>query len=137
MNTMIRSAGVALAAAAALATSGTADATPATVAGQAGVLGNCTDILPGPGHINLCGNVTNHGSRSVKISTDWGRNQPWRHTATLRPGQDGPDIGVRDIDGYFVPAGCTYKIAFVRSVKGPVWIKVVDGQNVQITSTSC
>lgn len=100
--------------------------------------GNCTTIerrfLP---DVRLCGNVRNHsGNRAVTITNDWGRKFEARTWRSLPAGKDGPDINVRDIDGFFVPGSCKFTLAGVRTI-GPGWHKVRDGQNVQISSIRC
>ncbi|HEX8441588.1 hypothetical protein [Archangium sp.] len=95
--------------------------------------GNCTGI----GRARLCGNVRNRSSEhDVIITTDWGKRNEHRTWKALPSGKDGPDIKVRDVDGFLVPKGCEFTLAGIRHI-GPGWYKIFDGQNIQISSINC
>ncbi|RCG31673.1 hypothetical protein DQ384_08965 [Sphaerisporangium album] len=85
----------------------------------------------------LCGRVYNRDDRyRLLITDDWGsRNSPGTQFS-LRPGQDGRDVGVRDVDGFWVGPGCKVKKAWIRTY-GPGWHRVRDGQIARITDIKC
>lgn len=81
----------------------------------------------------LCGNVTNRDDRLyLRITNHWPQRENQSTWRWLKPGQDGPDIGVRDIDGFFI-RHCVTMAWFKRECGPPRWYKVRNGQNVQVT----
>ncbi|WP_314175710.1 hypothetical protein [Streptomyces winkii] len=87
------------------------------------------------GHI--CGEVHNRDDRYGLLITDqWGRQHDSSTWSVLKPGQDGPDVGVRDVDGYWVGRGCKVRPSGEASV-GPGWHKVTNIQNIQIADITC
>lgn len=131
---------VALAAAAAVALPGTAAAHAAAGGGtgaeqttaEARPMGECSIS----GHI--CGNVYNRDNRyTLMITNDWGKHgnsSTWR---TLKPGQNGHHVGVKDVDGYWVGPGCKVKRSMGTRTVGPGWHKVRNGQKIQIVDIRC
>ncbi|WP_148081839.1 hypothetical protein [Streptomyces botrytidirepellens] len=95
-------------------------------------MGNCSI----GGHI--CGNVYNRDNRyTLMITNDWGKHgnsSTWR---TLKPGQNGHHVGVKDVDGYWVGPGCKAKRSLGMRTVGPGWHKVRDGQKIQIVDIRC
>ncbi|WP_329084445.1 hypothetical protein [Streptosporangium sp. NBC_01469] len=84
-----------------------------------------------------CGYVYNRDNRySLLITDDWGSRNHRSTQFSLRPGQDGSDVGVKDVDGYWVGPGCKVKVAWIRSF-GPGWHRVRNGQRVRITDIKC
>ncbi|MFE2601031.1 hypothetical protein ACFXCZ_31830 [Streptomyces sp. NPDC059396] len=88
------------------------------------------------GHI--CGNVHNRDDRySLLITNDWGKRHKSSTWRLLKPGQDGNDVGVRDVDGYWVGSGCKVKRSLGLRTIGPGWHKVRNGQKLQIVDIRC
>ncbi|GAA3148508.1 hypothetical protein ACFQ0X_06640 [Streptomyces rectiviolaceus] len=96
-----------------------------------------TDVrLQGDCTLGFCGNVHNRDDRySLLITNDWGKRYDRSTWRTLRPGQNGRSVGVKDVDGYWVGTGCKVKRA--RGWIGPGWHKVRDVQNINILDIRC
>ncbi|MDN3059810.1 hypothetical protein PH213_35875 [Streptomyces sp. SRF1] len=88
------------------------------------------------GHI--CGNVYNRDNRyNLLITNDWGKHRNSSTWRTLKPGQNGHHVGVKDVDGYWVGPGCKVKRSLGLRTVGPGWHKVRDGQKIQIVDIRC
>ncbi|GAA3790216.1 hypothetical protein GCM10022226_06360 [Sphaerisporangium flaviroseum] len=85
----------------------------------------------------LCGYVYNRDNRyNLLITDDWGKRKDRRTWFSLRPGQNGSHVGVKDVDGFWVGPRCKVKKAWVRNY-GAGWHKVRNGQRVVITDIKC
>ncbi|EFL20385.1 hypothetical protein SSOG_00097 [Streptomyces himastatinicus ATCC 53653] len=88
------------------------------------------------GHI--CGNVYNRDNRyPLMITNNWGKHGSSSTWRTLKPGQNGHHVGVKDVDGYWVGPGCKAKRSLGMRTVGPGWHKVRDGQKIQIVDIRC
>ncbi|MCH6163273.1 hypothetical protein [Streptomyces marispadix] len=113
------------------ATTGARPHSGAQVAAGSRLLGTC-EI---GGHI--CGEVHNRDDRHRLLITDqWGRQHDSSTWRVLKTGQDGPDVGVKDVDGYWVAPGCKVRPSGEAPV-GPGWHKVTNIQNIQIVDIAC
>ncbi|MET8681768.1 hypothetical protein ABZW18_30350 [Streptomyces sp. NPDC004647] len=95
----------------------------------------------------LCGRVHNGDNRiDLLITNQWYyRHQSWTWRV-LKPGQDGSNVGVKDVDGLWVGPGCQVK-AKIRDLLprprtynktfGYGWHKVKDDMNVKVYETYC
>jgi hypothetical protein len=113
------------------ASAGAGQHSRAGTAAAARLLGTC-EI---GGHI--CGEVHNRDDRyGLLITNQWGKQHDSSTWRVLKPGQDGPDVGVKDVDGYWVGRGCKVRPSGEAPV-GPGWHKVTNIQNIQIVDITC
>ncbi|MFB7598098.1 hypothetical protein [Streptomyces sp. NPDC056160] len=89
-------------------------------------------------HGHICGNVYNRDDRyNLLITDNWGKYRNRSTWHVLKPGQNGHDVGVKDVDGYWVGPGCKVKRSLGLRTVGPGWHKVRDGQKIQIVDIRC
>ncbi|MEU3601562.1 hypothetical protein ABZ714_22990 [Streptomyces sp. NPDC006798] len=85
----------------------------------------------------ICGNVYNRDNRhTLRITNDWGKRHKSSSWRTLKPGQNGRHVKVRDVDGFWVSRNCRVTVGYDRT-EGPGWHKVYDGFTVKITDIRC
>ncbi|MFK4149740.1 hypothetical protein [Streptomyces sp. NPDC004065] len=115
----------------------------ATAPGAGSGAGHQLDAEVGPlgvclFHGHICGNVYNRDDRyNLLITDNWGKYRDRSTWHVLKPGQNGHDVGVKDVDGYWVGPGCKVKRSLGLRTVGPGWHKVRDGQKIQIVDIRC
>ncbi|MFI7106957.1 hypothetical protein ACIBK9_11655 [Nonomuraea sp. NPDC050227] len=93
--------------------------------------------------IGMCGEVWNHTNWLIRITDNWGGVNDSRTWHWLNPGQSGHDengIGLKDVDGFYIPTNCKYTTLdtpYGILIQGPGWIKIHDWQWVDITRMEC
>ncbi|WP_438453013.1 hypothetical protein [Streptomyces asiaticus] len=88
-------------------------------------------------HGHICGNVYNRDDHySLLITDDWGKYRDASTWHVLKPGQNGRDVGVKDVDGYWVGPGCKVEDLLGRTA-GPGWHKISSLKKIQIVDIRC
>lgn len=87
-----------------------------------------------------CGNVTNHGNLSVRITGAWRDDGPplSDDVKWLLPGESGHSL-FTDVDGFYVPRNCFFRVSAPNAdpVFGEGWHKIRDYMSYHIVSTRC
>ncbi|MEU0693866.1 hypothetical protein ABZ349_07740 [Streptomyces niveus] len=94
----------------------------------------------------VCGRVLNADNRiDLLITSNWYyKNQSWTWRV-LKPGQDGRNVGVKDVDGLWVGRGCRVKTKIWELPRtwtydktfGHGWHRVKDHMTVKVYDTLC